>query len=207
MGSHSLSSEDARPGRLCPMGDFRGVRGGSSCSRCVPCYYSVVSFARMHAEITEKLSIRAAFLLLTLAHSLTGQTPTGISLTITSNPVLLGQGVTLSASINPSQASGEVTFYDDSIIVGIAPAVNGSASLSTVLLNPGRRSLKARFQSHSGFGPSVSQSISVSVNAAPSAALTKLVSYPTTSTINQQIAAADFNGDGHWILSRTITSS
>lgn len=151
----------------------------------------------MQADITENLRIRAALLCFVIAHSLTGQTSTAISLVISANPVLLGQRITLSASINPSQAAGEVTFYDESIILGVVPTANGAATLSTILLNPGRRSLKARFESHSGFTASASQSISVTVNAAPSAALTKPASYSTASAINDQIAVADFNGDGH----------
>lgn len=160
------------------------------------CYYSVVSFSLMHPEITAKLSSRAALLFFVLALALNAQTLTGISLSISANPALLGRRVTLAASINPSQAAGEVTFYDGSVILGIAPAASGYATLSTILLNPGRRSLQARFESHSGFAASASQGIAVTVNAAPSSALTKPVFYPTASAINQNIAVADFNGDG-----------
>ena len=81
--------------------------------------------------------------------------------------------------------------------MGIAPAANGSATLSTILLNPGRRSLQARFESRVGFAGSTSQSITVTVNTASSTAFTKPASYPTASAIYQHIAVADFNGDGH----------
>jgi uncharacterized protein (TIGR03437 family) len=163
----------------------------------VHCYYSVVSFSRIHGNITRKLNNRAAFLLFILTLPLMCQPSTTISIASSANPAILGQRVTLSASINPVQATGEVTFYDESLILGIAPVANGSATLSTILLSPGQRSLKARFESHSGFAASASQAIAVTVNSSPSSALGKPASYPTASTINQHIAVADFNGDGH----------
>src|SRR5271170_713684 len=98
-------------------------------------YHSMVSFARMLVKITLRLGDRAGFLFLIFVLLLMCQTSTTISMASSTNPAILGQGVTLSASINPSQATGEVTFYDESVILGIAPAANGSATLSTILLN------------------------------------------------------------------------
>jgi len=160
-------------------------------------YHSMVSFARMLVKITLRLGDRAGFLFLIFVLLLMCQTSTTISMASSTNPAILGQGVTLSASINPSQATGEVTFYDESVILGIAPAANGSATLSTILLNPGQRSLTARFESRAGFAASASKSITVTVNADPSSVFGKPTSYPTTSTSNASIAVADFNGDGH----------
>src|SRR5579863_14888 len=156
------------------------------------CYHSMVSFARMLVKTTLKLSDRAGFLFFIFVLPLVCQTSTTISMASSANTAILGQRVTLSASINPSQATGEVTFYDETVILGIAPAANGSATLSTILLNPGLRSLRARFESRAGFAATASQAIAVMVNAAPSAALTKPSSYQTTSTSNASIAVGDF---------------
>jgi uncharacterized protein (TIGR03437 family) len=151
----------------------------------------------MQAEIAGHLYNRAIFLLFFLPLPLICQTPTAISIVSSANPVVLGQRVTLLASINPSQAAGEVTFYDESIVLGIAPAANGSATLTTDLINPGVRSLTARFESRSGFVASRSHAIAITVNAVASGQLTTPVSYPTANANNQHIALADFNGDGH----------
>src|SRR6185312_3740330 len=117
-----------------------------------------------------------------------------VTLTSPANPVILGHPVTLVASINPATATGSVSFYDGTTMVGAAPVVNGQATLSTSLLAPGVRSITAWYLG--GTAPaSHSAPFSETVNQLPETGFDFQVSY---SASNQPGPAttADFNGDG-----------
>src|SRR5580698_6549238 len=57
----------------------------------------------------------------------------------------LGQAVTLSATVSPGTATGKVTFYDETAILGSASLSNGTAVLSTTGIAYGTRHIKARY--------------------------------------------------------------
>jgi hypothetical protein len=61
------------------------------------------------------------------------------------NPVAFGQSITLTASVSPSNATGVVTFYDGTTILGTRPLTQGGANLTTTLLAAGTHSLIARY--------------------------------------------------------------
>jgi len=44
----------------------------------------------------------------------------------------LSQAVTLQATVTPSNATGKVTFYDGTEILGVAPVANGVANFTTI---------------------------------------------------------------------------
>lgn len=90
-----------------------------------------------------------------------------------------------------------MTFYDGTTILGIAPVVNGRAAISAIPPAPGIRTLTARFAGGSVYGSGISSAFTQTVSVNPATTLRTPASYPTSSTINQQVAVADFNGDGH----------
>jgi hypothetical protein len=71
-----------------------------------------------------------------------GSTPTATALFSSQNSATLGQPVTLTAAVSPSTASGEMTLYDGTTIVGTIPLEAGQAALYTSLLGFGVYSLK-----------------------------------------------------------------
>jgi hypothetical protein len=125
------------------------------------------------------------------------QTATTVTITSSANPSVFGQAVTLFASVNPSQATGKVTFYDGATILGTASITSGEAMLSTILPASGIRVPKARFPGGGVYGPSNSPALAQTVTVVPATTLQSPTSYPTSYTINQHVAVADFNGDGH----------
>ena len=73
-------------------------------------------------------------------------TSTSISLATSPNPAVLGAPVTLTASVSPGTATGKVTFYDGTAVLGISSIVNGVAIFQTSLLAAGRESIWALYQ-------------------------------------------------------------
>ena len=120
---------------------------------------------------------------------------TSIVLTSSANPSVLGQPVTLTATLTPSAAPGKVTFYDGVNVLGVATITNGQAALSTSLLPAGNRSLKAFYQGSGSYNPSVSPVVSQTVNTAPQNGFAAPVIYSGFQTLFAA-AAADFNRDG-----------
>src|SRR5271170_3158668 len=90
------------------------------------------------------------------------QTASSVSLNSLSNPSNYGQSVTLVATVT-SGATGRVTFYDGTTVLGVSDVSAGSASLSTILLPPGNSSLYAHYSGDSTYSPSHSSAVSQSV--------------------------------------------
>src|SRR5208337_4043616 len=74
-----------------------------------------------------------------------GLTPSSVTLVSSANPSQLGQAVTLTATVSPSSATGLVTFYDGTTMLGTQPLISGQAELTTGLLASGARLLKAYY--------------------------------------------------------------
>jgi len=72
------------------------------------------------------------------------QTAPTTNLTSSPNPANLGQVVTLTATVT-SGATGKVTFYDGTTMLGVSAVSGEQASWSTVLLPSGARSLRAYY--------------------------------------------------------------
>jgi uncharacterized repeat protein (TIGR03803 family) len=77
-----------------------------------------------------------------LIETIVGPTTT-TSLMSSLNPANAGQTVTLTASVAPASATGSVSFYNSSTLLGVATLSNGSASLNVSTLTPGTRRLAA----------------------------------------------------------------
>jgi hypothetical protein len=97
------------------------------------------------------------------------RTATMTTLGISPNPGMLGEPVTLTASVAPTSgvASGQVEFFDGATLLGTASLVNGVASLQTSALALGSHRLLAAFVGSSGFLPSTSPAVPLTINPAP----------------------------------------
>ena len=127
---------------------------------------------------------------------------TQTSLTAQPNPSIFGAGVTLTATVTSSSTptSGTVTFYDGTSILEIKPVnSSGVATLTTILLGDGARSLTARYEggSVSMWAPSVSAAVSQTVNAQQADGFLQASGSPiAVGTGPATVAIGDFNGDG-----------
>src|ERR1700677_4839606 len=76
-----------------------------------------------------------------------------VTLVASPSPAVFGGLITLTASITPPQASGEVTFYDGVRVFGIAPVSSGTAVLNTYALSAGKHSLRAYYAGNGTYSP------------------------------------------------------
>ncbi len=121
---------------------------------------------------------------------------TTTSLTASPNPSVLGHPVALTATV--SSGTGKVTFYDGAAVLGVAMLAGGHATLSTSLLASGSRSLTARFDGDSTYGPSTSPAWVQTIDAVPPNGWQSPVGYSVGGPNSQPVwvAVGDFNGDG-----------
>jgi hypothetical protein len=126
-------------------------------------------------------------------HLLDAQTT--VMLTTSPNPSIFGAPVVLTAAVTPSTATGRVTFYDGVTILGTAPLVSGSASISTILLPAvGSRKLKAYYAGDDSNTQATSNVAIQKVNAIAVGSFA--AGTPPSHTANFLTFLADVNGDG-----------
>ena len=80
------------------------------------------------------------------------------SLTFTPNPAVVGQTVTLTATVLPSLATGSITFNDGTNTIATVTLSGGTASTTTTMLTVGTHALTASYSGDSNFPASSSQS-------------------------------------------------
>jgi Bacterial Ig-like domain (group 3)/FG-GAP-like repeat len=133
----------------------------------------------------------------TTSLQLTPVTLTSSSVTLASspNPATYGHSVTFAATVSPSSATGKVTFYDGTTILGTKALVGGEAMLTTSLLPAGARSLRVYYLGDSVNAPSTSTAVSQTVGPL-SLPANGLIAGATYSADAEAIAVGDFNGDG-----------
>jgi len=102
--------------------------------------------------------------------------PTACALGSAPNPSTFGQGVTLSATVSPASATGQVAFLDGATTIGSATLAGGVASLVTSDLATGVHSLTASYGGDGSHAPSLSPAIQQTVTQA--ATMTALASNP-----------------------------
>src|SRR5581483_11534494 len=96
-------------------------------------------------------------------------------LTSSSNPAVLNQPLTLTATITPSTATGTVTFYDTSTLLATGNITNGVATVSVATLSAGQHSLIAYYSGDSNVAVSFSTFLTQQVVAATNLSLTSSV--------------------------------
>jgi hypothetical protein len=125
-----------------------------------------------------------------------GGTPSTITLAVSQpSTAQLGQTETLTGTVTPSSATGTVTFFDYEAVLGIATLSGGQASLSTVLLPTGPRSLRAYYSGDITNAPSLSTKVPLNVAAIAPSSFAAAATY-NTATGPSDLAIGDFNGDG-----------
>ncbi len=124
-----------------------------------------------------------------------GQSST-LTLSASPNPARYGQSVTLTAAVSPAAATGTVTFYDGTTVLGASPLAGGQAQFGrAVLLASGLRTLKARYTGDSNYAASASAPLTESINAVTGSGFQPTVNYGGGSG-PYAVAASDVNGDG-----------
>jgi hypothetical protein len=121
--------------------------------------------------------------------------PTSITVGVSANPVLLGQTLIMTAAIQPSGATGTVTFYSGAAFLGTAMVSAGQAVLSTALLPAGANVLTARFDQNSSFATSLSSPLALTVAVAPGTGFPGGAIFPVGVT-PVWVVTADLNNDG-----------
>ena len=123
----------------------------------------------------------------------------------TAGPWIFGQTITLSASVSPPAATGKVTFYEGTSMLGIATLVAGGTVVQfrTSLLPAGSGTLKAYYSGDGFYFPSTSapagecrrstyESFGYAATAGAGESRSVVGRHPLS-----RIAGGDFNGDGY----------
>ncbi|HEU0122002.1 MAG TPA: FG-GAP-like repeat-containing protein [Bryobacteraceae bacterium] len=125
---------------------------------------------------------------------------TGTTTTLATTPAgiaAFGQPVVLTASVSPSAATGKVTFYDGTVVLGSGTLAGGVASFSTPLIAAGTRTIRAMYLGDVNYSASVSGNVALVVGVTPSISFAPGAGASTpVGTAPNAIATGDFNGDG-----------
>src|SRR2546426_459115 len=96
--------------------------------------------------------------------SITVQATTGVTLISSANPSVFGDSVTFTATVNSATATGTVTFYNGTQILGTGTLSGGTATYSTSAFAPGSYSITASYSGDTNYLPSTSGAITQTVN-------------------------------------------
>jgi hypothetical protein len=121
---------------------------------------------------------------------------TAMSLGVTPGSSTFGQPVRLTAFVSPTAATGRVTFYDGGNVLGDAPIVSGTATLSTVALAGGNHSLRAYYPGNATYALAGSPVVNESVTAIAGNGFAGVNGPFSVGTMPVAIAVADVNADG-----------
>src|SRR6201986_87686 len=124
-----------------------------------------------------------------------GELPSSVSLTSSANLAVLGSPVSLTATVSPSLATGNITFYDGVTVLGTEPLSGSKAVLTTSLLPAGTQSLYVYYLGDGAYFPSKSTPLTQVVNARPGAGFNSPV-VSSGDSLAVSMAVADFDGDG-----------
>src|SRR5581483_4067455 len=126
------------------------------------------------------------------------------SLTVAPLASTYGQPVVLSAFTGG--ATGSVTFYDGSAILGTTTVSGAAATLTTTSLLPGQHLLTAYYEGDTNDAARASNLVVANVTARPAGTLALAGQLPVTSG-PRGVAIGDFNGDGKADLAITGAAS
>ena len=131
----------------------------------------------------------------TLTQAVTvAKNPASLTLTSSSSSLMLGQTVTLMASVTSTSATGQVTFYDGVSVLGIQPLVSGKADFSTTLLATGSHILYAYYGGDASDLPVSSPPVSVAITSLPGSGFRSAGAYSASTAEN--FSVGDLNLDG-----------
>src|SRR5205823_2903648 len=81
-------------------------------------------------------------------------TTTTVTFSVDPNPAILGQPVTITATVSPGAATGTVTFYDGATQLGTGTLSGGKATYTTSTLALGSHTIKASYAGDSTYATS-----------------------------------------------------
>jgi YD repeat-containing protein len=93
------------------------------------------------------------------------KTATTTTLNSSTTSTSCGNNVTLTATVSPSAATGNVEFLDGATVLGTAPLTNGTATLVLALPRPGTRTIVARYVGNATYEESFSPGRTISVSS------------------------------------------
>ena len=114
--------------------------------------------------------------------------PTTTVVSLTPNPSVYGQSLTITATISPASATGLVSFYDGATILnpgGTAVGASGSASFAISTLNAGSHQIKALYSGDANDLSSTSTSVNQTINQRTTT--TTISASPTSSIYGQPV--------------------
>src|SRR5262249_9004492 len=125
-----------------------------------------------------------------------GATPSSVSLMSSANPANINTLLTLTATVTPSAATGSVTFFDGTAVLGRVFVTAGQAVLQTQL-GAGLHALKAFYTGSATYAASTSPVLTETVTAVAESGFQAPVVYTLAPTFRPRaVATGDFNGDG-----------
>ncbi|MFP5212808.1 MAG: M6 family metalloprotease domain-containing protein [Acidobacteriota bacterium] len=129
---------------------------------------------------------------------------TSTALSSSVNPSTFGQSVTFTASVTPSDATGNVSFMDGASTLATVPLSSGSASLSSSALSVGSHAITAVYAGDVSHNGSTSPAVTQVVNMA----IPTVSAWPTASAITygQRLSASTLSG-GSASVAGTFTFS
>jgi Bacterial Ig-like domain (group 3) len=106
----------------------------------------------------------------------TGDTPDTVVLVAAPSPLVIGYSATLTATVSPAAATGTVTFYDGTQVLGNSTLSGGTAALVNTFMSSGPQSLTAVYTGDTTYIPNISSAITLQVsNPGPTLSTTTLV--------------------------------
>ena len=114
---------------------------------------------------------------------------TTTSIASSANPATAGQVVTFTVSVQPAfggTASGSVSFYDGTTLLGTVSLTNNSGQLSVSTLGAGSHSITAAYNGDASTTASTSSVLSQTINQA--ATTTAVTASPNPSVFNQSVS-------------------
>ena len=137
------------------------------------------------------------WLVVVCATACSGATAT-ISLSSSANPSRFGASVILTGTVTPQAATGIVTFYDGTTVLGTKALHAGRAVFATSFLESGTRSLRALYSGDGSYTAATSSPVKQVVTVNPSTSLVAAAGSPFAIVGNPSwgLAIGDFNGDG-----------
>jgi hypothetical protein len=110
---------------------------------------------------------------------------TTAAVTSSMNPSTFGHPVTFTASVSPTAATGTVSFYADSVLLGTRTISGGTATYTTSTLSAGTHSITVTYSGDADYLTSTSPPLSQTVELEPTA--TKLTASPNPATYGQAV--------------------
>jgi hypothetical protein len=95
----------------------------------------------------------------------TGNTADTVVLQSNPSSLIIGYTATLTASITPSAATGMVSFYSGSVLLGTAPVKSGVATLQNTFMSAGTQSLTAAYTGDTTYLASTSTPYTLTVSS------------------------------------------